>query len=141
MTRRSYVQVDGVLYEKGTEPVENHAPLVIPDFAPFKDTTGTVIRGRAHWREHVRAHGGEEMGHSDIRSQQASHAKRTEAYRERMGKATAAAQPVSGVDIMGARRESPRIAQAVANRLHDRPTPDRKTIIKIALEEARRQRR
>lgn len=61
----------------GSEPFEvtedYRAPLpanvahnIIPDFAPFRDTTGVVIKGRAHWREHVKQLGGHEVGAKDL---------------------------------------------------------------------------
>ena len=63
MTRRSYVQVDGVLYEKGTEPVSNAGPMVMPDIEPYRSMIdGSIIKSRSHHREHLRAHGYEEVG-------------------------------------------------------------------------------
>ncbi len=60
--RKSYVQVDGVLYEKGTEPMSD-APLVMGDIKPYKSMIdGTLIEGRAQHREHLRRHGCVELG-------------------------------------------------------------------------------
>ena len=60
--RRSFVQIDGVLYEKGTEP-RSAAPMVIPDIAPYKSMiTGEVIKSRSHHREHLQQHGCVEVG-------------------------------------------------------------------------------
>ena len=60
--RRTYVQIDGVLYEKGTEPLPA-APYVVPDIAPYKSMlTGEIIKGRAQHRAHLRQHGCVEVG-------------------------------------------------------------------------------
>lgn len=62
MTVRRYVQVNGTLYEKGTEPVFD-APMVMPDIAPYRSMIdGSVIPSRSRHREHLRAHGYEEVG-------------------------------------------------------------------------------
>ena len=39
---------------------------VMPDFEPFVDNTGTIIGGRASYREHLKRTGGIELGKSDI---------------------------------------------------------------------------
>ena len=61
--RRSYVQVGGVLYEKGTEPL-SQTHHVMPDFkAPYKSMiTGEMIPSRAAHREHLKKHGCVEVG-------------------------------------------------------------------------------
>lgn len=68
MTRRSYVQVDGVLYEKGTEPVsEMH--YVHAEFTPYKSMVdGTMIESRTQHREHLRRHGCVEVG-NEVKAQ------------------------------------------------------------------------
>lgn len=61
--RKSYVQINGVLYEKGTEPQEPMGPMVIPDIAPYQSMiTGETIKSRSHHREHLRQHGCVEIG-------------------------------------------------------------------------------
>ena len=61
--RRSYVQIDGVLYEKGTEPRGSLAPMVMPDIKPYKSMIdGSEIRSRSHHRAHLRQHGCIEVG-------------------------------------------------------------------------------
>lgn len=139
--RRSYVQIDGVLYEKGQEPLpEVHH--VMGDIEPFKANDGTVIRGRAHWRDHLKATNGIEMGHSDIRSAEARHAKAKQARAEKLAGAMRTAYPVDLPYREGGAQEYRRsnVAANVLNRLEGRPVPDRKTVIRIALEEARRRR-
>ena len=60
--RKSYVQIDGVLYEKGTEP-RSAAPMVMPDIAPYKSMiTGEMITSRSQHREHLQQHGCVEVG-------------------------------------------------------------------------------
>ena len=59
--RKRYIQVDGVLYEKGTEP---RSPLYfIPDIKPYKSMiTGEMITSRSKHREHLKAHNCVELG-------------------------------------------------------------------------------
>ncbi len=58
MARKSYVQIDGVLYEKGTEPLHQaSAPVILGDLPDFvSPIDGTVVRGRAGMREHCKRH-------------------------------------------------------------------------------------
>lgn len=59
MTRRSYIQIAGKLYEKGTEPQEERgrAPLVMPDIAPYRSPiTGEIISSRPKQHAHMRQH-------------------------------------------------------------------------------------
>lgn len=61
--RRVYVQIDGVLYEKGTEPQREHGVMVMPDIKPYRSMIdGTMITSRSQHREHLRAHGCVEIG-------------------------------------------------------------------------------
>ena len=61
--RRSYVQIDGVLYEKGTEPQAPLAPMVMGDIKPYRSMIdGSEIKGRAQHRSHLRQHGCVEVG-------------------------------------------------------------------------------
>jgi hypothetical protein len=60
--KRSYVQVNGVLYEKGTEPLSD-APLIMPDIQPYKSMIdGSMITSRSQHRAHLRQHGCQEIG-------------------------------------------------------------------------------
>lgn len=60
MTRRSYVQIDGVLYEKGTEPHQStgrSGPAILPDLPDFvSPIDGKSYSGRTGLREHCRRH-------------------------------------------------------------------------------------
>jgi hypothetical protein len=61
--RKSYVQIGGVLYEKGAEPQEPLAPMVMPDIAEYTSMyDGTRIKSRSQHREHLRDHGLQEIG-------------------------------------------------------------------------------
>ncbi len=65
--RKSYVQIDGVLYEKGTEPT-SEAPLVMPDIKPYKSMiNGEMITSRSRHREHLKAHGCQELGNEPLK--------------------------------------------------------------------------
>lgn len=60
--RRRYVQINGVLYERGTEPMPD-APMIVGDIKPYRSQIdGTVISSRSQHREHLKAHGCVEVG-------------------------------------------------------------------------------
>ena len=65
--RKRYVQVNGILCERGTEP-QSTGPMVMPDIKPYRSMIdGSVIKSRSqHW-EHLRAHDCVEIG-NDINS-------------------------------------------------------------------------
>ena len=60
MTRRSYVQIDGVLYEKGTEPYRSSvgaSPTIMPDLPDFvSPIDGRLYSGRRGLRDHCVRH-------------------------------------------------------------------------------------
>lgn len=60
MTRRRFVQIDGVLYERGTEPVRDEpgrGPAVLGDLPDFvSPIDGQSYSGRAGLREHCIRH-------------------------------------------------------------------------------------
>ena len=61
--RRTWVYIDGVAYEKGTEPSQRIAPDVLPDIEPYTSMiTGETITSRSRHREHLKAHGFVEVG-------------------------------------------------------------------------------
>ena len=62
MTRRSFIQIDGVLYEKGKEPRED-GPIIQGDIQPYQSMIdGTLITSRSKHREHLKVHGCVEVG-------------------------------------------------------------------------------
>jgi hypothetical protein len=60
MTRRSYVQINGVLYEKGTEPHQTgtvRGPSIMPDLPDFvSPIDGKQYSGRRGLRDHCDRH-------------------------------------------------------------------------------------
>ena len=61
--RKSFIQIDGVLYEKGTQPERAHGPMVMKDIAPYRSmVTGEEISSRSRHREHLRTHNCIEVG-------------------------------------------------------------------------------
>ena len=123
------------LIKTGQEGQE--APYVIPDIEPFRDTSGKQITGRRAWREHLRSTGTQEMGHADLKAATERHEVSKQAYRERMGRATSEA-PVMATPATAVPVVPSRTSQRVMERLYGRPTPDRQTLIKIAIEERMR---
>ena len=71
--RRVWVYVKGVAYEKGTEPGRS-GPMVMPDIKAYRSMIdGSEITSRSKHREHLRAHGYEEIGNDTgalLKSQQ-----------------------------------------------------------------------
>ena len=68
--RRSYIQIDGVLYEKGTEP-RPAAPMVMGDIAPYRSMVdGSIIDSRSKHREHLARHGCVEVGNEPLQVKQ-----------------------------------------------------------------------
>ena len=60
--RKRYVQINGVLYERGQEPVAE-GPMIIDDITPYRSqVTGEMITSRSQHREHLRLHGCVEIG-------------------------------------------------------------------------------
>ena len=65
--KRRFVQIDGVLYERGTEP-QVDAPMVMDDIAPYRSMIdGSMITSRSKHREHLRTHDCQELGNEPIK--------------------------------------------------------------------------
>ena len=62
--RKSYVQIGGVLYEKGTEPERApQGPMLMKDIKPYRSMAdGSIITSRSKHREHLRRHNCIEVG-------------------------------------------------------------------------------
>ena len=116
---------------------EQVAPFIAPDFEPFRDTSGKHISGRRSWREHLASTGTQELGHADLKRMTERHTALKQAHRVRMDRATREAPPMAA-DFTTAPVEPSRTAARVAERLHGRPAPDRRTLIKISMEERMR---
>ena len=66
--KRTYVQVDGQLYEKGTEPRRESGPMIMGDIQPYQSMiTGELITSRSRHREHLRDHGAVELGNEPLK--------------------------------------------------------------------------
>ena len=113
---------------------EHCAPYVVPDFAPFRDTSGKFIDGRVAWREHLRSTGTQELGRGELMLQTERHQQAKENYRQRMVIATRESQP-QAIPQEAFQTEPSRTTRRVMERLQGRPMPDRPTLIKIAMEE------
>lgn len=136
--RRRYVQVNGELIDVSDYAPEPVAAHVIGDIEPFKSPDGTFITGRAHWREHLKRTDSVEMSHSDIKSAQANWNKRQEQFRDRLRKSAETVKEHSGPvgEVREVRRSNLNVE--IANRLHGRPMPERKELIKLTLDIAKR---
>ena len=63
--RRSFVQINGVLYEKGTEP--QRGVMVRGDIKPYRSMIdGTLITSRSQHREHLARHNCVEVGNEKL---------------------------------------------------------------------------
>ena len=61
--RKSYVQIDGVLYDKEDLSYAPVAPEVMPDIHEYRSMVdGSIITSRSRHREHLRDHGMVEVG-------------------------------------------------------------------------------
>lgn len=62
--RRRFIQIDGELVEVTPNYVPDPAaPRVMPDIEPYQSMIdGSIITSRSRHREHLRAHGYEEVG-------------------------------------------------------------------------------
>ncbi len=57
------MQINGVLYEKGTQPQGPDAPMIMGDIKPYiSQVDGTLITSRSRHREHLKAHNCQELG-------------------------------------------------------------------------------
>ncbi len=138
--KRRFVQIDGELIEVGLdyvpEPRADHH--IIPDIEPFKSTDGAHISGRAHWRAHLKQNDLVELGHSDIKYQGAQWEKRKQAQQERLKRASGVSDAIGSVPADFTPSAPSRLQIELANRLHGRPKPARKELIKLALEQSKR---
>lgn len=64
--RRTWVYINGVPYEKGTEP-RTEGPMIMKDIEPYQSMIdGRIIGSRSTHREHLRAHGCIEIGNESL---------------------------------------------------------------------------
>ncbi len=130
----------------GSEPYEKHlGPLnerysVMGDIAPFMSPDGVMIEGRAQWREHLKRTDSIEMGHSDVKYAQEQWNKKKQAQNDRL---RGQLQTVQEFDRPGAPIAPTKMSNLnveMANRLHNRPMPERKEMIKLTLDQMKRMR-
>lgn len=111
---------------------------VQPDIADFRSADGAHISGRSHWREHLKRTGAVEMGHSDIKAATESWNKRKAAFQDRIkGAESTGVRQVETPVVESCPMDRTRLSSEMANRLYNRPSPDRKTMIKLTLETAK----
>lgn len=120
--------------------VETHG--VIPDIQPFVANTGEFITGRRAWREHLKRTDGIEMGASDLKAAEDAWKRKKEAFHEKLNKANGVVKASEGMAISDTSRIGPRnlskLQTEMLNRLHGRPIPERKELIKLTLDAAKR---
>lgn len=127
------------VFWRGEQEQRGESAYVQPDIAPFMANTGEFISGRVAWRRHLEKVGGIEMGAADIAAQKRQWDQRKAAHRERLAKA---GDKIKQVPVSEGKPISPqqytRLQSEILNRLHGRPVPERKQLIKMTLDEAKR---
>ena len=120
--------------------VVNKSTEIMPDFAEFKSPDGAIISGRAAWREHLKKTDCIEMGHTDMRTAQENWSKRKAAHNDRLKGQLAVSQQFDQPNEIREFKRS-NLSVEMANRLHGRPPPDRIEMLKMTLEQMKRNRR
>lgn len=138
--KQTFAWRDGQLVEITPENLETRAPSVMADIQGFRSPDGKWIEGRTEWREHLNVTGTIEMGHSDIQAQSEKWNQKKAKHQERLNRNTGDVRPA---EMRSDDRpvDRSRVTTEMLNRLDGRPTPDRKTLIKLTLETARDLRR
>ena len=119
----------------GGTPMTHH---VMGDIESFRSPDGIMIEGRKQWREHLKATDSIEMGHSDVKYAQQEWNKKKEIQRERLKGQVATVQEFDrpGAPITPMQRSGLNVE--MANRLHNRPAPERKEMLKMTLDQMKR---
>ena len=133
--RKRWIYVDGVAYEYGDQPLRD-SHHIIPDIEPFQSPDGAYITGRSAWREHLKRTDSIEMGHSDIARQKESWDSKKQARAEKLKDAPRGTITDAPKQIVPMERT--RLQTEMLNRLHGRKAPERKELIKMTLDQARR---
>lgn len=120
------------------EAEKGESSMVIPDIAPFVANTGEYIAGRNAWRKHLKKVDGIEMGASDLKAQERQWKQRKEAHRERLTRAAGVVNTMPQGSVMQSKIDHSRLQVEMANKLHGRPIPERKELIKLTLDTAKR---
>ncbi len=134
MKRRWVYDKNGKSREVSTDTVsEGH--FVQPDLVDFRSPDGAYISGRRQWREHLKSTGTVETSPQDLMKTQQSWNAKKAAFQDRLKPAAQFGVRGSDAPVLSAPTyERSRINSEVANRLDGRPTPDRKTLIKLTLD-------
>lgn len=120
---------------EGAPSADHH---IIPDIAPFRSPDGALITGRAQWREHLKRTDSIEMGRSDVKVAQENWGKRKEAFRDRLRESAKAVANYTETHTEMCPINRTALNVEMANRLHGRPEPARKELIKLTLDQAKR---
>ena len=130
----------------GSEPYEKHLGTpnerysVMGDITPFMSPDGVMIEGRAQWREHLKKTDSIEMGHSDVKYAQQEWNKKKAAHIDRLRGQVAVTQEFDRPSAPIAPTKMSNLNVEMANRLHNRPMPERKEMIKLTLDQMKRMR-
>lgn len=116
---------------------QRESAFVMTDIRPFLDTTGRQISGRVAWREHLKRLGAVEFGASDLKEATQRQIARKQAAKAYLSGAVQAEVDLRHAVVLPASS----LAAKVAERIHNRPMPDRATLIGIAIEENQRSKR
>ena len=117
---------------------------VIPDIAPFKDTTGKVIEGRRQWRDHLKSIDAVEMSKGDLAAAQEIQEKKRQAQIalvEKQAKVSLKTEWQEPKEIERDPTSHKRLWAKVAERLDGREQPSRKQLLRIVMEEVKRAKR
>jgi hypothetical protein len=110
------------------------------DITPFMSPDGVMIEGRAQWREHLKRTDSIEMGHSDVKYAQQEWNKKKAAHIDRLRGQVAVTQEFDRPSAPIAPTKMSNLNVEMANRLHNRPMPERKEMIKLTLDQMKRMR-
>ena len=110
------------------------------DIEPFRSPDGAMISGRKEWREHLKRTDTIEMGHSDVKYAQQEWNKKKAAHNERLRGQVAMVQEFDRPGAPIAPTKMSNLNVEMANRLHNRPMPERKEMIKLTLDQMKRMR-
>lgn len=134
--KRTWIQTNDGLVEVTRDRTPAAVHNVIPDIEPFRSPDGAEIHGREQWREHLKATGAVEMGHSDIKAQTEAWAKRQADHREKIAQQPVAVRQMDRPVEMRPMERSP-LTREILNKLDGRPKPGRKEMIQLSLNTAR----
>lgn len=124
---------------------ESIAPYVVPDIAPFRSNDGTQIEGRRQWREHLAKNNLVELGNSDIAAATARHEREKRAAAERAERLARDAflktdwEAVKAEQLPTDERAKTRLWCKVAERMEGRERPTRRQLLRIVVEEVKRE--